>query len=129
MERYIVNGKKPLEGEVNIQGAKNAALPILAATLLVENSVISNCPYLLDVRAAEKILNYLGCDTTYSKGTLKVKNNKKDIWDIPDELMREMRSSIVFLGAIVAKCKKARLSFPGGCELGPRPIDMHLWAL
>ncbi|MEG1447960.1 MAG: UDP-N-acetylglucosamine 1-carboxyvinyltransferase [Oscillospiraceae bacterium] len=129
MERYIVNGKKPLKGEIDIQGAKNAALPILAATLLVESAVISNCPYLSDVRAAEKILNYLGCDTTYGKGTLKVKNDNKDIWDIPDELMREMRSSIVFLGAIISKCKKARLSFPGGCELGPRPIDMHLWAL
>lgn len=129
MEKLIINGEKPLFGELKIQGAKNSALPIIAGTLLLDEAKIKNCPNLSDVHAAIKILKCLGFDCAFKNGTLTVKNRGKDISEIPEDLMREMRSSVVFLGALIAKCKKARISFPGGCELGPRPIDLHLSAL
>lgn len=129
MDRYVVKGGKRLVGEVNLQGAKNAALPIMAATLLCKKAEIHNCPNLTDVTAARNILHYLGCETTLKKGVLTVVNSDSSVCDIPDNLMREMRSSIVFLGAIISKCKRAKIGFPGGCELGNRPIDIHLSAL
>lgn len=132
--RYIVDGRHRLNGEVWVHGAKNAALPILAASLLCDGCEIQNCPDLSDIHAAENILQHLGCKTLWETDTngqkvLSVKPVGPFAWDIPDKLMREMRSSIVFLGAIIARCKKAKLSYPGGCELGPRPIDLHLSSL
>ncbi len=133
-DRYIVDGLHRLDGEVWVHGAKNAALPILAASLLCNGCEIKNCPELSDIHAAENILRHLGCklqwdvDNDGSK-VLSVQPTGPFVWDIPDNLMREMRSSIVFLGAIIARCKKARISYPGGCELGPRPIDLHLSSL
>lgn len=130
MSRYLVEGGNRLSGEIVVQGAKNSALPILAASLLPETeSEIHNCPKLSDVAAAIKILDYLGCETQMVQNRVKVRTDTINRHDIPDNLMREMRSSIVFLGAILTKCSKARLSFPGGCELGPRPIDLHLSGL
>lgn len=133
-ERYIVEGRHRLEGEVRVHGAKNAALPILAASLLCDGCEIENCPDLSDIRAAENILRHLGCETCWQRDSnlqkvLSVRPKGPFVWDIPDSLMREMRSSIVFLGAIIARCRQARISYPGGCELGPRPIDLHLSAL
>ena len=133
-DRYIVDGRHRLNGEVWVHGAKNAALPILAASLLCDGCEIQNCPDLSDIHAAENILQHLGCKTLWETDTngqkvLSVKPVGPFAWDIPDKLMREMRSSIVFLGAIIARCKKAKLSYPGGCELGPRPIDLHLSSL
>lgn len=129
MEKYIIEGGLPLRGEASVHGAKNAALPILAATLLNRKSILHNCPALSDVVAAQNILQYLGCSTKREGNTLIVSSEAPTRCDIPESLMREMRSSIVFLGAIIAKFKKARISFPGGCELGPRPIDIHLSSL
>lgn len=129
MEKLIINGQKTLSGEIKIQGAKNSALPILAGTLLLDKSKIKNCPSLSDVRAGIKILEHLGVSCSFKNNTLETKNNWKDEFSIPEDLMREMRSSVVFLGALISKCKRARISYPGGCELGPRPIDMHLNAL
>lgn len=129
-ERYIMEGGHRLEGKVSIHGAKNSILPILAATVLSENRcVLKNCPQLSDARAAIEILRYLGCDAVQQQDSITVEAAGMNRCDIPDGLMREMRSSIVFLGAIIARCGRARLSFPGGCELGPRPIDIHLAAL
>ena len=129
-EHYIVNGLHRLEGEVRVHGAKNAALPILAASLLCSECEIENCPRLSDIQAAENILNHLGCRTCRDReNRLCVYPQKDCCGDIPENLMREMRSSIVFLGAIIAKCGRARISYPGGCELGPRPIDLHLSSL
>ena len=130
MSKIYIEGGRRLEGEIRVHGAKNSALPVLAATLLCRGvSVIHNCPPLLDVGASIRILEHLGCVCTREDSTVVVDSTSLTGFDIPDTLMREMRSSIVFLGAIAARCGAARLSFPGGCELGPRPIDLHLAAL
>lgn len=125
-----VNGMVPLSGDVKIQGAKNSVLPILAASILSnDETVIHNCPNLSDVDAAVKILEHLGCKVVRSGEEICVDSRSISRCDIPDRLMREMRSSVIFLGAILARMGKAVLSLPGGCELGPRPIDMHLSSL
>jgi UDP-N-acetylglucosamine 1-carboxyvinyltransferase len=130
MARIVIEGGKPLNGELTISGAKNSSLPVLAATLLGgRQSVIHNCPNLSDVDISIKILRHLGCEVERQGDTVIVDPSGLCRWDIPDALMREMRSSIVFLGAIAAKMGNACISFPGGCELGPRPIDLHLKAL
>lgn len=130
MNDLIIEGGRRLSGEIDIQGAKNSSLPILAATLLSKGeNIIHNCPRLSDVDAAVKILEYLGCAIRREGNTLLINSEHVSRWDIPEDLMREMRSSIVFLGAIIARMGKAYLSTPGGCELGPRPIDLHLSAL
>lgn len=129
MANYVVHGGKRLEGILRIHGAKNAVLPILAASLLSEESVLENCPDLTDVRSALRILEHLGCTTSRRGSELHISTQGCTRWSIPDHLMREMRSSIVFLGAIVARFGKAQLTHPGGCELGPRPIDLHLSSL
>ena len=130
MSKLLVTGRQKLSGEVYVQGAKNSSLPILAATILTKGeSVIFNCPNLSDIDASSRILRYLGWKVERSDHTIVVKSDDVCRSDIPDELMRKTRSSIVFLGAVLARTGRARLSFPGGCEIGLRPIDMHLKAL
>jgi UDP-N-acetylglucosamine 1-carboxyvinyltransferase len=129
MSEYLIEGGTPLQGKLALHGAKNAALPILAATLLCERSVIHNCPDLTDVSAALNILHYLGCTTRQQNSTVEVEFLSHGDHRIPDRLMSAMRSSIVFLGAVIGRYGRAEVSMPGGCELGPRPIDMHLAAL
>lgn len=130
MSRLKIEGPCKLEGEVQVHGAKNSTLPLLAASLLCNGEcVLHNCPQLSDVDITIQILRHLGCQVKREGSTVVVNSSQIKNWDIPDQLMREMRSSIVFLGAILARVKQAKLSFPGGCELGPRPIDLHLAAL
>lgn len=129
MEKFLIAGGRRLDGKLKVHGAKNAALPILAASLLAGHSEIHNCPRLTDVDAACHILRHLGAKAERSGGTVTVERGAGGSCCIPDELMHRMRSSIVFLGAVIAKCGHARISLPGGCELGPRPIDLHLSAL
>lgn len=130
MEKIYIHGGEPLRGEITVHGAKNSALPILAGTLLYGGkTVLHNCPKLSDVEACCKILTHLGCKTTWEGSTLYIDSDNVNTCEIPEELMHEMRSSIVFLGAIVSRMNKAKLSFPGGCELGPRPIDLHISSL
>lgn len=130
MSKLIVEGGHRLRGEINLQGSKNSALPILAATLLIKgNAVLHNCPNLSDVRAALKILEGLGSKCSFKDNTVCVDSSNIVCNNIPTELMREMRSSVVFLGAILSRCSAATISAPGGCELGPRPIDLHLKAI
>lgn len=129
MAKYYIEGGRRLAGEIQMHGAKNSVLPILAATLLTGKSVLHNCPALSDVDAACNILTYLGCAIERCGDSVIITADNLNSCDIPDELMREMRSSVVFLGAIIARCGQAKVSLPGGCELGPRPIDLHLMAL
>ena len=130
MSKLIVEGGYRLFGDIHVQGSKNSALPILAATFLCSTKcVIHNCPRLSDIDAAINILEYLGCIVIRDGNDVEIDASSAYGSEIPDKLMREMRSSIVFLGAIVSKCGAAKISYPGGCELGPRPIDMHLLAL
>lgn len=130
MNQLLVSGGNRLQGEVRIQGAKNSVLPILAATLLTgQQVVLQNCPRLRDVDASVRILQSLGCEARWEGGALVVDTAGMNACAISDELMREMRSSAIFLGAILARWGRAELSYPGGCELGPRPIDLHLAGL
>lgn len=128
--KLIINGGRRLEGELCVHGAKNSALPLLSAAALVHGeTVLHNCPCLTDVDAACRILSHLGCRCQRSGTTVTVDATNVTNSEIPENLMREMRSSIVFLGAVLGRCGHCRLSFPGGCELGARPIDLHLAAL
>lgn len=130
MAEIIINGDRKLSGEIKIQGAKNSVLPVLAGTLLCEDEcVIVNCPALSDVDTSLKILSQLGCECYFEDNCAHINAISPKGHSIPDNLMREMRSSVVFLGAIIGRMKKAVISSPGGCELGPRPIDLHLSAL
>lgn len=130
MSEIIINGGKKLSGEINIQGAKNSVLPVLAATILCDGEcVIHNCPTLSDVETSLKILTKLGCKCVKEDNTVTVKSTEMSNCEIPETLMREMRSSVVFLGGIIGRMGRAVISSPGGCELGPRPIDLHISSL
>ncbi len=130
MECFVVNGGRRLSGQLRVQGSKNSALPILAATVLIKGkSIIHNCPRLSDIECTIKILKALGCKVYRDLDTIVVDSADVNSYTIPDSLMREMRSSIVFLGAILARMGKAVVSNPGGCEIGLRPIDLHLYAM
>lgn len=130
MGRILVAGGQRLSGEITVQGAKNSVLPILAATILCgDTCVIRRCPRLSDVETTMQILHHLGGNARWDGEDLVVDSSGMTRCDIPDQLMRQMRSSVIFLGAILGRCGQAELSFPGGCELGPRPIDLHLAAL
>ena len=133
LQKLIVNGGKRLNGEIRIQGAKNAALPIMAAAVLCgksgEKIALRNCPRISDVYSAMRILTYLGCKACFEDGTVTIVPESVSRPEISDELMREMRSSIFFLGAILGRTGRCRITLPGGCDLGPRPIDMHISAL
>lgn len=130
MPKLILNGRKRLCGEITVQGAKNSVLPILAATILCEEkSILHNCPKLSDVMASIKILRHLGCICAFKENSISVDSNNFKCKRIPDKLMLEMRSSVIFLGAILGRCGCAIISNPGGCELGPRPIDLHISSL
>ncbi|MBQ2825332.1 MAG: UDP-N-acetylglucosamine 1-carboxyvinyltransferase [Clostridia bacterium] len=130
MSKLLIDGGKILGGEVKVQGSKNSTLPILAASLLSKGeSVFFGCPQLSDVDSSVKILRYLGCKVRRSGHILTVNTEGLSRDDIPEGLMRLMRSSIIYAGALLASTGKARLTFPGGCEIGPRPIDLHLSSL
>ena len=130
MSRLILSGGRPLKGEIKVQGAKNAVLPILAATILTdEKCVIKNCPKLRDVDKTILVLRDLGCVVERDGDTVSVDAGGICDCRVCENLMREMRSSIIFLGAILTRCKCANVSMPGGCPIGLRPIDLHLKAL
>ncbi|MBC8535189.1 UDP-N-acetylglucosamine 1-carboxyvinyltransferase [Feifania hominis] len=130
MDRLYLEGPCTVSGEIDVQGAKNSVLPILAGALLTDQQIVlTNCPDIRDVRATFQILKYLGCSVDYDNGVAVICAAGMNRSEIPDALMREMRSSIMLLGAILGRMGTARLGFPGGCELGPRPIDLHISSL
>lgn len=124
---YIVNGAHKLSGDITVSGSKNAVLPVLAATAVTgKKSIIHNCPKLSDVASTVKILQYIGCEVIYDNGTLAVDAKNASGRPVPKELMSALRSSVIFLGAFIALCGEADISYPGGCELGKRPVDIHI---
>lgn len=130
MEYLEVKGRARLGGEIDVHGAKNSVLPILAGSVLINGvSVIHNCPDLSDVRVTIDILNYIGAKVFKEGSTLIIDSTNITKCDIPETLMQEMRSSIIFLGSLVSRTGSACLYLPGGCEIGLRPIDLHLKAL
>ena len=130
MNALRIRGGKRLEGEWRIHSAKNAVLPILAASILSrEETVLTGCPQLSDVDYMGEILKTLGCKVTCANGNIAVNPDSLCSWEMPDALSKKIRSSIFMLGPIVARFRKATVTFPGGCEIGLRPIDLHLSGL
>lgn len=130
MSIWRIRGGAPLYGSVRVQGAKNSVLPIMAAAILAGcETELLNCPDLSDVSTTMEILRALGCVAERDADIINIDSRGMTGCTVPGEMMREMRSSVIFLGAILSRCGEAVLSQPGGCELGPRPIDLHIEAI
>ncbi len=130
MSVWHIRGGRSLYGSVEVQGSKNAVLPIIAASLLTPGeSELIRCPRLSDVAAAVDILRSLGCAAGQDGDTLRVDTRGLSRCEISRELMHRMRSSVIFLGPLLSRCGEAHVYVPGGCEIGPRPIDLHLHAM
>lgn len=132
MEHLIIEGGKKLKGSLKIKGAKNSVLPIMAASLLNgsgKDVVLENIPDLVDMHIMREILQSLGINVHYVNGNLRIGSGNFKNYAIPDQLMREMRSSIFLMGPLLAKLGKVKISYPGGCSIGHRPIDLHLKGL
>ncbi len=130
MDIWHIRGGNTLEGACFVQGSKNATLPIIAASIISPaRSELMNVPQLRDVDAALRILRHLGCTAEQRQNEVFIDSTYLSGSSIPHSLMEEMRSSVIFMGALLARCGEARLSLPGGCQLGKRPIDLHLSAL
>ncbi len=134
MDKIVVEGGVPLEGRVAVSGAKNAALPVMAAALLAEGDhVIRNVPDLADVRTMGRLLTHMGCEVGRRgagdprAAAVRVPGSVRP--EAPYDLVRTMRASVVVLGPLLARCGQARVSLPGGCAIGARPIDQHLKGL
>lgn len=127
MASYIIKGGEKLEGIVKISGSKNAALPILAATVLnVGKTTLYNVPNIQDTQMMFKILETLGGKVEKKNNKIIIDTSKINKFEIPEELMHKMRSSVILAGALLGRYKKAIFSYPGGCDIGSRPIDLHL---
>ncbi|MGN1061059.1 MAG: UDP-N-acetylglucosamine 1-carboxyvinyltransferase [Candidatus Coproplasma sp.] len=130
MEKYVINGGSHLNGCIKIQTAKNSVLPILAATVLTDGRItIRDVPAITDVRNMVKILGCLGCRAVYDNDDLIIDASQADCCEIPSVLARELRSSVFLLGSVVSRFHKAKIAYPGGCDIGLRPIDIHLAGL
>ena len=127
MAKIIVRKSNPLVGKVKIDGAKNAVLPIIAATLLAEGkSVLKGVPDLKDVHVISDLLRHLGAEVEYKDGNLTVDASNINTCEAPYELVRKMRASFLVMGPLLARFNKTKISMPGGCAIGTRPIDLHL---
>lgn len=130
MERYVIAGGYPLRGSIEVHGAKNAVLPILGATLLVQGTtILDNVPHLSDVDTMCKMLQELGVKIKTEDGSLVLDSRVIHNHAVPEYLMSGIRSSIFLMGALLGCCGAVRVSYPGGCSIGPRPIDLHLKGL
>ncbi len=130
MDKILVQGGRKLSGEVQVSGAKNAALPILASALLCDGAnTFSNVPRLRDIRSTLELLTHLGARCETEGHTVRVDAGGLNTHEAPYDLVRKMRASILVLGPLVARLQKARVSLPGGCAIGARPINLHLKAL
>jgi UDP-N-acetylglucosamine 1-carboxyvinyltransferase len=129
MDKFIIQGGKPLCGDVQISGAKNAALPILAAALLTQGThTFHNIPDLVDIKTIKKLLGSMGAEIE-GEQTVKIGVDRITNYTAPYELVKTMRASILVLGPLVARYGRARVSLPGGCAIGARPVNLHIKAL
>lgn len=129
MSSYIIQGRTRLEGEVKISGSKNASLPILAATILNAGiTKLYNVPNIHDTQKMLEILELLGCKIKKKENKIIIDSSNVKKHEIPEHLMREMRSSVVLAGSLLGRYRIAMFSYPGGCDIGARPIDLHLKA-
>lgn len=127
MKSYIIEGGKKLEGTVKISGSKNASLPILAATILSERTnKLYNVPQIKDTKTTLEILKLLGCKIKQNSGKIEINSKHITKTEIPEHLMREMRSTVIMAGALLGRFKEVTFSYPGGCDIGSRPIDLHI---
>jgi len=127
MEMMVIHGGRPLHGTVRVSGSKNAALPMMAAALLAEGKTrLKNVPDLMDIRTMAKLLRLLGAEVTRDGADLEIEVEDDRLVEAPYDIMRTMRAGICVLGPLVARRKAARVSMPGGCAIGSRPVDLHL---
>ena len=130
MDKYIISGGRRLEGGVRIQTAKNSVLPILAASVLTDEPVtVLNVPDITDVRNMVRILGCLGCRARYLGNDIIIDSSSADNCEIPRALAHELRSSVFLLGSVISRFRKAKIAYPGGCDIGLRPVDLHLTGL
>ncbi len=127
MDKYSIHGVNHLKGQVEISGSKNAALPILAASLLTKETLtLTNVPDLMDIRMMIALLETLGKEITFEGNIVVIRETDSECYEAPYEIVRKMRASIAVMGPLLGRKNKAKVSFPGGCAIGPRPIDLHL---
>ena len=132
MQKLLIKGKKELKGNINISGSKNATLPILASTILSSEARLLNVPFVKDIFTMLELLKFIGIKVKIkrNKNILELKNEKKNINTLaPYKLVKTMRAGVLVLGPLLTKFKKAKVSLPGGCAIGTRPVDLHLFAL
>ena len=130
MDRFIINGCRDLSGSITVSGAKNAILPIMAAALLAPGkSMLRNVPNLIDLKTMAHLLRVLGARVEYEHGSMAIDSRDLCYNEAPYELVSKMRASVYVLGPLLARLKEARVSFPGGCAIGTRPVDLHLKAM
>ena len=132
MQKLLIKGKKELSGKISISGSKNATLPILAASILARQVVIKNIPLVKDIFTMIELLNFIGLKTKLIKknNSIEISNLDKEIKTLaPYKLVKTMRAGVLVLGSLLTKYKKAKVSLPGGCSIGTRPVDLHLFAL
>ena len=132
MQKLLINGKKELSGKISISGSKNATLPILAASILSDQVKLTNIPLVRDIFTMVELLKFIGLKTNIvkKKNIIQIKNVNKNIKTLaPYKLVKTMRAGVLVLGPLLARHKKAKISLPGGCAIGTRPVNLHLFAL
>ncbi len=132
MQKLIIKGRRQLIGKISVSGSKNATLPILAASILSNQTIIKNVPLVKDIFTMVELLNFIGLKTKIigKKNTIEIKNKEKNIKTLaPYKLVKTMRAGVLVLGSLLTKYGKAKVSLPGGCAIGTRPVDLHLFAL
>ena len=132
MQKLIIKGKRDLIGKISISGSKNATLPILAASILANQVKLKNIPLVKDIYTMVELLNFIGLETKFlkNKNILEINNKEKNINTLaPYKLVKTMRAGVLVLGSLLTKYGKAKVSLPGGCAIGSRPVDLHLFAL
>ena len=132
MQKLIIKGREELSGKISISGSKNATLPILAASILANHVKIKNIPMVKDIFTMIELLNFIGLKTKLNKkkNIIEISNFDKNINTLaPYKLVKTMRAGVLVLGSLLTKYRKAKVSLPGGCAIGTRPVDLHLFAL